>query len=196
MDEYTQSNHRIVRLYRAGQSIPEIASEYGVAVGVITDDLKNLGVDIRNRGQKPQPWTDYETMYQLYVEQEMSTKKIAKKFDTYSPTISRWLNRHDIETRGRSEALRVHYGTDGIGERRGLSAEKEWRRNVMDRDNHICQDCGNSAKCAHHIVLWSESEEKRYDIDNGVSLCNGCHYKRHDDKDHWFSHLLEYNANK
>ena len=54
-----------------------------------------------------------------------------------------------------------------------------WRRRVFDRDGYTCQNCGKT-NCfleAHHIISWKDSIEKRFDIDNGITLCKECHAK-------------------
>lgn len=58
---------------------------------------------------------------------------------------------------------------------------RNWRDKVKERDNWICQECGcqNKQKLhAHHIVRWEEDESKRFDITNGITLCNSCHAKK------------------
>jgi len=61
-----------------------------------------------------------------------------------------------------------------------------WRTRVFERDSYICQDCG--AKCgdgkrvllnAHHILSFADNPAKRFDVDNGLTLCRQCHEKRH-----------------
>lgn len=58
---------------------------------------------------------------------------------------------------------------------------KAWRRAVFERDHFTCQDCGIKPRYlnAHHIESWAKFPEKRYDIDNGVTLCVECHKLRH-----------------
>jgi len=58
---------------------------------------------------------------------------------------------------------------------------KEWRRDVLKRDDFICQDCKKRGGelTAHHIERWSECPNQRYNIDNGVTLCYACHAERH-----------------
>lgn len=60
------------------------------------------------------------------------------------------------------------------------SEYKDWRKAVFERDNYTCQLCNNNDTYIHadHIVSWVVSEEKRYDLDNGRTLCFRCHYKK------------------
>ena len=58
---------------------------------------------------------------------------------------------------------------------------KEWRTSVYKRDLYTCQACGcvGVRLNAHHIIRWVDDESKRYDIDNGVTLCESCHKIAH-----------------
>lgn len=58
---------------------------------------------------------------------------------------------------------------------------KEWRTSVYKRDSYTCQSCGcvGVKLNAHHIVRWVDDESKRYDIDNGITLCVACHKLAH-----------------
>lgn len=56
----------------------------------------------------------------------------------------------------------------------------QWRRRVFARDRHTCQRCGLSPKTrntlrAHHIATWADHPDRRFDIDNGTTLCRTCH---------------------
>lgn len=57
---------------------------------------------------------------------------------------------------------------------------KQWRNSVYERDNYTCRHCGNKGIIhAHHIIEWAADESKRFDVDNGLTLCIGCHGKIH-----------------
>ena len=66
--------------------------------------------------------------------------------------------------------------------RRKDSRYKAWRKSVFERDNYTCQHCGDNKGGnlnAHHIKLWREFPEHRFDINNGITLCILCHQKEH-----------------
>lgn len=76
---------------------------------------------------------------------------------------------------------------------------REWTKNIFERDDYICKNCGirnkkglgKSVKLeAHHIVLISEIIGERcfdeaillpelYDLENGITLCRRCHKLAH-----------------
>ena len=62
---------------------------------------------------------------------------------------------------------------------------KNWRSSVFKRDGFRCQICGQVGGTlnAHHIKPFVSNEDLRFDIDNGVTLCEACHKKVHKEKD-------------
>jgi 5-methylcytosine-specific restriction endonuclease McrA len=53
---------------------------------------------------------------------------------------------------------------------------KIWRKAVFLRDNYTCTACGEKKQLhAHHIKHWASNEDARFDIDNGITLCEVCH---------------------
>ena len=72
-------------------------------------------------------------------------------------------------------------GRIGKHERGWKSAR--WRRAIYKRDNYKCQVCSSIYNLyAHHILSWKDYPELRYDLDNGITLCNDCHKKIHKGK--------------
>jgi hypothetical protein len=74
---------------------------------------------------------------------------------------------------------------------KGISTESEkirrnseyriWRELIYERDNWTCRKCleqGGDLN-AHHIKNFSDNMDKRFDTDNGITLCRKCHYTFH-----------------
>lgn len=62
----------------------------------------------------------------------------------------------------------------------------DWRRGVFARDDFTCQRCGARSGnghtvilVGHHILNWVDHEALRYEIDNGITLCEECHRAFH-----------------
>jgi hypothetical protein len=60
-----------------------------------------------------------------------------------------------------------------------------WRGAVLERDSYTCRDCDRRCAryekglAAHHLQSYAEHPDLRFDVDNGVTLCRGCHMARH-----------------
>lgn len=77
-------------------------------------------------------------------------------------------------------------GTEYSRVERATIEYREWRKKVFERDLYTCACCGcknGNGKyiklVAHHIKNWKDNIDSRYDVDNGVTLCEECHIKFH-----------------
>ena len=69
-----------------------------------------------------------------------------------------------------------------------------WSKKVRERDKYICQKCGKAAREAHHIIARRRGVQVWwFNLDNGVSLCAGCH-KFHGAHSVNFEEQKEFNA--
>lgn len=57
----------------------------------------------------------------------------------------------------------------------------DWRNEVFKRDAYTCKKCGQHGGTlnAHHIKLFSKYKNLRYDLNNGITLCEECHKLEH-----------------
>lgn len=57
-----------------------------------------------------------------------------------------------------------------------------WAKEVKQRDNYTCQLCGSKGGelHSHHIRSWDVYVDDRYDINNGITLCQDHHHMFHD----------------
>ena len=64
---------------------------------------------------------------------------------------------------------------------RKTGKDREWKVAVFIRDSRICKCCGIEKKkiVAHHINSYDVYKEDRYNIDNGITLCETCHKEFH-----------------
>jgi hypothetical protein len=63
---------------------------------------------------------------------------------------------------------------------RGDREVLDWRKAVLARDGQRCTSCGSAQKLhAHHVVRWVDAPSLRVVLDNGVTLCRGCHEDVH-----------------
>lgn len=111
-------------------------------------------------------------------EKRVAAAKKMWKNEEYRKKHSQAMKQSDKVKRGEEH----HFYKTGKGTPRGFTAEYiEWRTGVYERDNYTCQGCGQvgGELNAHHIIPWSVSEEKRFDLDNGQTLCYECHVKVH-----------------
>lgn len=56
-----------------------------------------------------------------------------------------------------------------------------WAADVKRRDHYTCVVCGRRgvALNSHHLNAWASHPTERYDVGNGVCLCQSCHDRFH-----------------
>ena len=57
-----------------------------------------------------------------------------------------------------------------------------WAQDVKRRDNYSCTICNRRGTYlnSHHLNGWADFPAERYDVSNGVTLCQICHDKFHE----------------
>lgn len=65
-------------------------------------------------------------------------------------------------------------------EKRNSTRLHKWSLAVREKDNFMCRICGSKEKLnAHHIKPYAIFPKLRFDIKNGITLCEDCHKKIH-----------------
>ena len=61
--------------------------------------------------------------------------------------------------------------------KRKMPEYSEWSAKVKERDGYVCQVSGQTGGelVSHHLDGWSWCKEKRFDIDNGITICKSLH---------------------
>ena len=103
--------------------------------------------------------------------------------------ISQTNKRKGIEPKIKFIGLGKHHPrwSGGSGTKRhqimGRVEYRLWRIAVFERDNYTCICCGERGVKlnADHIKSWKDYPELRFAIDNGRTLCEDCHKKRHNE---------------
>jgi hypothetical protein len=74
-----------------------------------------------------------------------------------------------------------HWNWKGGIERHRPKEVIKWRHSVLTRDEFTCQICGfkHIHVEAHHLNSYANQPNLRLNIDNGVTLCRGCHKELH-----------------
>ena len=69
---------------------------------------------------------------------------------------------------------------DALTDKRRCSENAHWRLAVLKRDNYLCQCCYVYGKTnVHHLKSFARFPELRFDVDNGVTMCQSCHKEFH-----------------
>jgi transposase-like protein len=92
----------------------EIGDEIGVADGTVGDWLDRHGIETRSAREanlvsehlyrdSTESLRDEEWLREQYCDQQKSQYEIADDLGVYRPTVDRWMDRHEIETRSQSD---------------------------------------------------------------------------------------------
>lgn len=69
---------------------------------------------------------------------------------------------------------------------------RSWRRKVLERDNYACKLCENKNKLvAHHIIEAQDNPDLKFEITNGITLCQKCHIEIHVNDSHNYIESLQ-----
>lgn len=107
------------------------------------------------------------------------------KYATGKPNTGRFVKGHESWRKGKTDKVEkrkipryIKKGRPNLSEHPYSVKRAEWALAVKTRDCFKCQGCGSEKNLnSHHIVPWKQDEVKRFELENGITLCNSCHMR-------------------
>jgi intein/homing endonuclease len=201
-------------------SITAISEMVGCNTSTVYDYLKKhsiaiLGSSVLNKGKVAYNSLSHiftkDILEELYLNQKLTTYQIAEKFNTSGKTVGIYLHKFNIPMRPSKYSFQDTIISPLINAIRRSREGLAWRKQIFERDNYTCQECGarGGKLAAHHkhpmSVLFqdflqhysqfSPIEDKEtllrlsyswapfWDLSNGQTLCKHCHEATKKDTD-------------
>jgi len=178
-------------------SSDKLAEMVGCERTAILRRLRHHGITVRGsnetkKGARSKNRIDLpeEEVIAMYMQDYQSAQTVADHYGVSVGPIHRILKENGIKTKplgksrnyfGENSPNYRHEITDKEREqRRDMNAQAVWREEVYKLDGHRCVKCERNGKLnAHHIFSHAYYPEKRWDVNNGATLCVYCHREFH-----------------
>lgn len=167
--------------FQKGHIVPEHVRQRVIEsqTGRKQSEETKLKKSIAMTGKKLPPMSDErkKQMRLVHLGRKQSAETIAKR------VVARKNYKHSQITKnkiGKANRKKIHKTDESVIWRKRVEF-KLWRESVYTRDNWTCQKCKIRGKLLHphHIKNFAEAIELRFDIDNGITLCQDCHKQFH-----------------
>lgn len=141
---------------------------------------KTLAQEMQRRRLKRQPLR--VKAIELYSS-GLSTRQVSKAIGVPYGTVGAWTREANV-SRNHKECCPLgekHWGWKGGRKRNSHHLDsadyRAWRSAVFERDKFTCVCCQNvgGELRAHHILAWAKYPTERFNVKNGVTLCEDCH---------------------
>lgn len=108
------------------KTLEQVAEIVGFSRQCVRENMEDMGFEIRDRGGHPADarHKDAEWLREKYHHERMSTRDIANELGLNDETVRRWMKKHGIERRDRTEWTKLSpacFHTDGAGYERWKS---------------------------------------------------------------------------
>ncbi len=152
----------VIDLYlNKSMGTPEIAKLYNTTGNTIASILKKNGVKLFSTGDATKRWLygrgGIDIVHKIYSQPE---------YKVLSSCRQRGIDISEFQGFSTTESHMI----------RNSWEYKNWRNDVMKRDNYTCQKCGKRGGDleVHHIKNF-KNNKRCFDLDNGITLCKTCH---------------------
>lgn len=157
-------NWLIEQYVKKEKTSTEISNEINCSSNVVVAWLRRHDIKVRNGVEDyvqgdVSKLRDSEWLYQEYIEKEKSTTDIANELNISSNSVTKWLNKHGIKTRNRSEQSLNSETLDHL-------QDKEWLEEKYVEENLTTVEISNKINCSDSTVRdWL----RKHDIEVGTS---------------------------
>jgi AraC-like DNA-binding protein len=184
----------LVKRFREGATYHDISKEVGMSESMVqytTLSIYEIN-PVQERNYKFHEGIDEAV--EMY-EKGASLLDVAKAFETNDSYVKNRFKDLGLHLRSHSEQLQIcdknrgknHYAwnPDITDEERlnGRGLEyKHWAYKVKEQGEFVCDCCGKESEGdlqSHHLEAWQSNLDLRYELSNGVCLCNKCHWSFH-----------------
>lgn len=175
---------------------------FGCSKPTILQRLRAFGISVRHHNDTkrgaPSPRRIELSPSAVVAEYEKtettSITDVAAVFEVSTSVIKRVLVEVGFPVRTMSEVVKGKRSgasnpnwNDGLTDadremRRCSTRTASWRAAVFERDGYSCQVCGDDRGGnlnAHHLEPYRDVKKKRWDVSNGVCVCDTCHRAFH-----------------
>ncbi len=186
------TKNALIKLYKNEmKSYSEIAKQFNCSVQTICNYMKRYNIKARTYSEslknRKHSWGNKISKslkgHKLTTETKNKISKANKNKQSWNKGLTKYSHPDKIKY-GCSKEKHWNWkgGISSINMiERQSSKYKQWRTSVFKRDNYTCQECKktNCKLNAHHIKSFSKYKNLRYDINNGITLCEQCHKQIH-----------------
>ena len=174
------------------KSTVEIGKIYGVSDATISNKLKKYDIPTRSASENQK----------IYVNEKCKDGELSKKqkeiwkragYRDKMSNIHKQIHIDNPHLRknhsAKMQGLNINEWDDFVNDEnckiRKSSEYKDWRLKVLNIYSYKCIKCGTSDNLnVHHIENFSSNKELRFDVNNGVVLCEYCHLQKHKNSFH------------
>ncbi len=157
----------------------------------------------KRTGEKHPRWVERveqecKSCHEIFIKRITDKKEFCNKrcwYDYKDKPPSKAKGKPRYELRGKGNGSWIEDRTQlAKRQERGDSAYRDWRSKVKKRDKYRCrinnQDCSGNT-IAHHILSWRDYPELRYQINNGITLCQAHHPRKRAEEEQFVPVLQE-----
>lgn len=174
------------------KSTKEIGILYSVSSTTISSRLKKYDIPIRSASENQKIYAnekckndELSKLQKLVWEKEGYKEKMSnihKQVHINNPSLK-------IIHSARMQGLSLYEWSGFVSNENSRIRKSEeynnWRLEVLNKYSYKCLKCGNTNNLnVHHIENFSSNELLRFDINNGVVLCECCHLPKYKDSFH------------